>query len=128
MSRNLEIGSDAQVAWALANAEACFAGDKLIHPVHFLLAVLIILDASFPGEAEDMGLPPEGIEALLAVGAKIRKAFNQPPEAIARACAQLRASLREGREPGSLRMLHRAETSRLLFKLERRARSEPWRL
>ena len=116
MSRNLEIGSDAQVAWALANAEACFAGDKLIHPVHFLLAVLIILDASFPGEAEDMGLPPEGIEALLAVGAKIRKAFNQPPEAIARACAQLRASLREGREPGSLRMLHRAETSRLLFK------------
>ena len=115
-NKRLEIGPDTQFAWALANAEACFAGDKLIHPPHFLLAILAIIDNAFHQDADNMGLPAEGIEALLAIGEEIHQTLNQAPDAVTHARKQLRESLRKDRTPEPLHMLHRSETSRLLFK------------
>lgn len=114
--KRITIDPTVQLGWALANAEACFSGNNRIEPEHFVLALLNILDDAFQHEATNMGIPPQGIEALLTFAAESRSKLGVDDHMITAARRALRKSLREGNSPRPMVMLHRTDTSRSLFR------------
>ena len=52
---HIRVHVSAILAWAIASAESCLAGSSRIEPVHFLIAVLKVIDDAYHAEARDMG-------------------------------------------------------------------------
>lgn len=113
--KRIEIHRSVQLAWAIANAEACLSGSLRIEPVHFLLAILKIIDDAFQQEAEELALPPEAIHVIASMGARCRAITGLSDDKITAARRGLHKVLFESGEPGQMRMLHRSEESRDLF-------------
>ena len=51
-SRAIKADGLLQVCWLIANAEAKNLGAAEILPIHFLLAVMKIIDPAFPGQLD----------------------------------------------------------------------------
>jgi len=113
--RKIRIDPSVQFVWALANAEACFAGNDHIQPVHFLLAILNILDDAFHQESEQMGLSPEAIAALMEHASHCRAMLGIDEDKITTSRRSIKKDIRKNGHSGSLRTLHRSEKSRALF-------------
>lgn len=113
--RRMEIHPSVQVAWAIANAEACLSGNERIEPAHFLLGILKVIDDAFQQDIDKMGYPAEIIHAVSAMAARGRIATGMPDDEITATRRALRRALREMSAPGEMRGLHRSEASRDLF-------------
>ncbi|MDI6763300.1 MAG: ATP-dependent Clp protease ATP-binding subunit [Thermodesulfobacteriota bacterium] len=114
--RRLDIHTSLQFVWAIANIEACLSGSPVIKPVHFLVAILKIIDEAFHQDARDMGLPPHVIEGLGPIITQGRKVIGIPDDEITSARRGLRKLLHQvngGRQVNE--MLHRSKESRYLF-------------
>ncbi|VAW65809.1 ClpB protein [hydrothermal vent metagenome] len=114
--KRIAIDPAVQLGWALANAEACLSGNDHIEPEHFVLALLNIIDDAFQQEASNMGIPPQGIEALLEFAVESRLKLGLDDRMITMARRALRKSLHEGHSPGPMVMLHRTDACRSLFR------------
>lgn len=113
--KRIEIHPSVELAWNIANVEACLAGSPRIEPVHFLLATLIIIDGVFEEIADTMKLSPETIREIFDVAAECRDLLQMSDDEITKARRALRQSLREGVEAEELVTLHRSGESRFIF-------------
>ena len=113
----IHIEPSLQFVWALANAEACFAGRAQIDPGHFLLALLRVLDNIFRQEAEQLSLPPEAMDDLTSFGERGRSMLGCDPETLTAVRRRLSNTLRDCTVERPLTMLHRSEPSRELFRV-----------
>jgi ATP-dependent Clp protease ATP-binding subunit ClpC len=114
--RRLDIHISLQLVWAIANIEACLSGSPIIEPVHFLVAILKIIDEAFHQDARDMGLSPHVIEGLGPIITQGRKVIGIPDDEITSARRGLRKLLHQGDGGRQVnKMLHRSKESRYLF-------------
>jgi ATP-dependent Clp protease ATP-binding subunit ClpA len=104
-----------QLAWALANREAHFSGSATIEPLHFLVAILLIIDDCFLRDAEAMGLPNEAVDDIATLSAKTRKTIGVPQDRITTMRRELTKSLRQPDHVPEPTVLHRSDESRALF-------------
>lgn len=111
----LAIDPALQLVWAVANAEACGVGAARIEPVHFLLAVLKVLDDGFRRDAEALGLPRAAIDELPQIAAEGRRLLGLSDDQLTAARRALRRAIDAGTTSGPTVMLHRAVRSRALF-------------
>jgi ATP-dependent Clp protease ATP-binding subunit ClpC len=110
-----QIDPSLQLAWALANREAHFSGSATIEPLHFLVAILLIIDDCFLRDAEAMGLPSEAIDEIGRLSAKTRRTIGVPQDRITAMRRELTKSLRQPDRAPTPTVLHRSDESRALF-------------
>ena len=104
------------LAWNIANNEACLSGSKRIEPIHFWYAILKILDDSYIQEAEQFDFTEEEIHATTQILSQGRSLTGLSDSEITTVRRQLRKELRSSGSAGNIRMLHRSEPSRALFR------------
>ena len=104
------------LAWNIANNEACLSGNKRIEPIHFWYAILKILDDAFIQEAEQFDFTEEEIQTITEILKEGRSLTGLSDSEITNMRRQLRKELRSSRSAGNIRMLHRSEPSRALFR------------
>jgi hypothetical protein len=112
----LSLHPSAQLAWNIANNEACLSGGKRIEPVHFWYAILKILDDAFMQEAEQFDFEAEEIRAITEILNDGRSLTGLSDDEITITRRQLRKELRATGKAGNIRMLHRSESSRAIFR------------
>src|SRR3990170_7231676 len=113
---HIRVHVSAILAWAIASAESCLAGSSRIEPVHFLIAVLKVIDDAYHAEARDMGFDRASLESVAQVADEARSMLDMPDEDITRLRRSLRRELLGGAEPTPPRLIHRSEQSRQLFR------------
>jgi ATP-dependent Clp protease ATP-binding subunit ClpC len=111
----LEIHPSVQLAWAIANTEACLSGSEQIEPVHLLLAFLKIIDGAFHRDAEQIDLSPAAATELKAIRVEGRQILGLPDEEITQLRRSMRKSLRPAEVERPIGMLHRSPRSRDIF-------------
>jgi len=111
----MDIDPALQAVWAIASTEACLSGSAEIRPIHFVLAVLKVLDDAFHRDAEQMGFSKEAISQITLATSDGRALLGLPEEKLTSARRRLRKALQANAKPGELKMLHRSEESRQLF-------------
>ncbi|MCG3144187.1 MAG: hypothetical protein HONDAALG_01580 [Gammaproteobacteria bacterium] len=104
------------LAWNIANHEACLSGSKRIEPIHFWYAILKILDDAFTQEAEQFDFTEEEIQSIVEILSQGRSLTELSDGEITTTRRRLRKELRDNGGVGNIRMLHRSETSRALFR------------
>jgi hypothetical protein len=104
------------LAWNIANNEACLSGNKRIEPVHFWYAILKILDDAFIQEAEQFDFTEEEIQKITETLGQGRSLAGLSESDITTKRRQLRKELRDSGKVGNIRLLHRSEASRFLFR------------
>lgn len=104
-----------QLAWAMANAEACASGSSFIELSHFLLAILKIVDNMYDQTADLMQFPPEAHKEISEVALQCRAALKMTDDEITAARRGIRKLLRAETMPDTFRMLHRSAESRYLL-------------
>jgi len=118
----IAIHPSVEIAWNIANIEACHSGSERIEPIHFLLGALKIMDENFYSEAESIDVSPQLIESVVRMASQCRSAVRMSSEGIKIARRGIRKMLRRRGEAGPVHMLHRSGASRYLFqKAGRRA-------
>ena len=113
--KRFEIHSSLQLAWHIANAEACLSGAQFIAPIHFLLAALMIIDDSSAQAAEMLRLSPEALKSVAEVAAECRAMLEMSDDEITAARRSLRQDLSGRGEPSPLHILKRSTESSYLF-------------
>jgi ATP-dependent Clp protease ATP-binding subunit ClpC len=108
--------SSTQLAWALANLEACRARSEVIAPAHFLLAILKLVDDAFHQDAQHLRLSKASLEELKELIPAARKLTGLDDAAITAARRGLRRMTGGLEEPDQTRVLHRSPESRELFR------------
>lgn len=107
-----------QLVWALANTEAQFAGETEIRPIHLFLGILKIIDAKFIKQLHNVDIPDSERKNLAEIAKQVRHYLEMSSDEITRLRRSLRMQLRKGKpEPGEIRMLHRSEESRDVFRV-----------
>jgi len=115
---SLSSDTSTQLVWALANTEAQFAGETVIRPMHLFLGILKVVDAKFMTQLHDVDIPDAECKNLAEVAKQIRHYMEMSADEITRLRRSLRGQLRKGKpEPGEIRMLHRSEESRDVFRV-----------
>ncbi len=115
---SLSADTSTQLVWALANTEAQFAGETVIRPMHLFLGILKVVDAKFMTQLHDVDIPDAERKNLAEVAKQIRHYLEMSADEITRLRRSLRGQLRKGKpEPGEIRMLHRSEESRDVFRV-----------
>ena len=104
------------LAWNIANNEACLSGGKRIEPIHFWYAILKILDDAFIQEAEQFDFTEEEIQTIIETLSQGRTLTGLSDSEITTTRRQLRKELRDSGKAGNIRMLHRSESSRAIFR------------
>lgn len=112
----LEIHLSLQLAWAMANAEACHSGSHEILPVHFYLAILKIIDSGYRQSAEQMGFSKEVFDEIDKLANQGQDLMGMSCDSITKLRRKLRSSIRLSCAPFEQQMLHRSESSRSMFK------------
>ena len=116
MSLSADIST--QLVWALANTEAQFAGETVIRPMHLFLGILKVVDAKFLTQLHDVDIPDSERKNLAEVAKQVRHYLEMSADEITRLRRSLRGQLRKGKpEPAEIRMLHRSEESRDVFRV-----------
>ena len=104
-----------ELAWQIANTEACLAGSLRIEPVHFLLAALKIADDVIDGAAPNLSATPEAQPSTRQIAAECRQLLGLADAELTAARRALRRQLREQGTPRPVRRLHRTDQARELF-------------
>jgi len=112
---NLHLHPSLQLAWALANREAFYSSSSSIDPLHFLVALLLIVDDCFHREAETMGTPKSIVAEIINIAVEARNLIGLPHEQITSIRRELGRKLRNTEAIHETRVLHRSEESRILF-------------
>jgi len=112
----LSLHPSVKLAWNIANNEACLSGSKRIEPIHFWYAILKILDDAFMQEAEQFDFTEEEIQAITKILSEGRSLTGLSDGEITTTRRQLRKELRDSGKVGNIRMLHRSESSRAIFR------------
>lgn len=108
MLKTIRVHPSAQLAWSMANKEACLAGSEMIEPLHLFLALLKILDEAFHQDAERVGLTPDEISELTATAAAGRQLIGMPGDEITRIRRSIGNALRSDQAKPPKEMLHRS--------------------
>lgn len=107
-----------KLAWLIANAEAKNLGATEILPIHFLLAVLKIIDPEFPNLMETLSISSEEWAALCRSAQTVRQYLEVIPDKVTPKRRKLRARLAacQVRAPITADgMLHRSEDTKRAF-------------
>jgi hypothetical protein len=119
--KEVDVHPSAKLALVIANAEACFAGDEYIEPVHLLLAALNIVDDNYYDDAHRVGLSQEEMKSVKEIAALCRSMLEMPDEEVTAIRRGLRKLLSRRGEPVPFRHLNRSgEMTLLLQKAARR--------
>lgn len=112
------IDKTGQLIWAIANMEAVLAGATSIHPVHFLLGILKLMDPGVVKRAADLGLSTEESTKLAQSVANAKHYLELGDKRITRLRRAIRLRARKGRQidpTAELALLHRDDASRKVF-------------
>ena len=93
-----------QVCWLIANAEAKNLGSAEILPIHFLLAVMKIIDPAFPGQLDALKISSDEWAAMCEEAQNIRRYIDVVPERV----TNKRRGLRALRSPNFPKLFVRA--------------------
>ena len=113
--RRLPLHPSAQLAWGIASMEASYADSQTIRPVHFLSAILKIVDGVHLRDAELLGFDRTDLEAVDAITPQTKSFLGLTDGEITQARRRLRQPWAGNPHPARLRMLHRTQASRNLF-------------
>jgi hypothetical protein len=111
----VEIDPSLQLTWAIAHAEARLSGSQYIEPIHFLLAILKIVDEAFYQDAEQLRMSAGTISQLKQMAAEGRRMLGLPEDEITRIRRSIWRSLRSGTPRPSVLPLHRSLITKGLF-------------
>jgi ATP-dependent Clp protease ATP-binding subunit ClpC len=113
----MDAHSSVQLTWALANRNALLAGSPVIESVHFLLALLEILDDAFKGHAHSLGLSEQEIQETSEQATQAQELLGLADEEVTSIRRGLRKAIIPERLSQSITegMLHRSNPSRFLF-------------
>lgn len=104
-----------QLSWVLANREAHFSGSSTIEPIHFLVALLLLMDDYYLQDAKAMGMPNGVIEEIASFSAVARKIVAIPDVRITAIRRELTKFMRRVSHIPDPVILHRSSESRALF-------------
>ena len=82
-----------QVCWLIANTEAKNLGSAEILPIHFLLAVMKIIDPEFPNQLDKLNISSVEWAAMCEEAQNIRRYIDVVPERITQKRRKLRKRL-----------------------------------
>jgi ATP-dependent Clp protease ATP-binding subunit ClpC len=114
--KDIRLHPSVQLTWALANREAQLSGRYGIEPLHFLVAILLIIDDCFLREAAAMGLPKNALDEIAILSAEARNAIGLPENRVTAIRRELTRFLRQVDYIPDPSVLHRSEESRGLFR------------
>lgn len=107
-----------QLCWIIANEEAKRLGAKEILPIHFLLAVMKIIDPEFPEQIDKLDIASEEWAAMCKAAQNIRHYIDVMPEKVAGKRRRLRANLAGKQDSPPITqagMLHRSKELKKAF-------------
>lgn len=107
-----------QVCWLIANAEAKNLGSAEILPIHFLLAIMKIIDPAFPGQLDALKIPSDEWAAMCEEAQNIRRYIDVVPERVTNKRRGLRKRLAAKRVNPPITadgMLHRSSDVKRAF-------------
>lgn len=116
--KTLKAGKLLQVAWLIANVEAKNLGATEILPIHFLLAVMKIIDPAFPDQLDKMNVPSGEWATMCREAQDIRHYIDVIPERVTGKRRKLRRRLAAnmaGRPIAEEGMLHRSAALKRAF-------------
>src|ERR1041384_1905229 len=113
--RRIELDPSLRLAWIIANNEAHYSGCSSIEPIHFLLAILKIIDGGYLQFSKHLGYSAEIVAALKQKIAEAQRMLSMKDEEITRIRRSLRKTARKDEHPTAMNVLHRSERSRNLF-------------
>ena len=108
-----------QVAWLIANAEAKNLGATEILPIHFLLAVMKVIDPIFPDQLDELKVSSEEWAQMCKSAQIIRQYIDVIPDRVTNKRRNLRARLNAGRINPPITqegMLHRSAPLKRAFR------------
>ena len=91
--KTIVLGVLLQVCWLIANAEAKNLGAAEILPIHFLLAVMKIIDPAFSGQLDALKISSDEWAAMCEEAQNIRRYIDVVPERVTNKRRGLRKSL-----------------------------------
>lgn len=113
--KDIQLHPSVQLAWALASREARLSGSSSIEPLHFLVAILLIIDDCYLQDAKAMGFPRNALKEIARISEETRKAIGLPEDRITAMRRELTNFLRQAGNIPQPTVLHRSEDSRALF-------------
>lgn len=113
---SVNVGTSAQLVWAIANTEANLAGDNRIRPIHFFLGVLKLIDPHFLKQLQGVELPADEQIQLGQQSLQARHYLEMSVDKVTQLRRSIRAELRVNKGVrADMRMLHRSNESRTVF-------------
>jgi ATP-dependent Clp protease ATP-binding subunit ClpC len=109
------VHSSLQLAWLLANKEACLSGSEFIEPIHMFLACLSIMDDCFHEEADALKISFEEMREVREFARVARVDTELRSDVITEVRRELAKKLRKRGVERELVRLHRSDDSRRLF-------------
>ncbi len=113
--KEINVRPSVLLVWSMANQEACMVGSKNIEPLHFLLAVLKMLDDAFVDQAQQMGIEQDVIRQIMGEIRECRDQVGLTDEEITRTRRGVRNLLPMPVSAPLVQMLHRSAEARSLF-------------
>ncbi len=107
-----------QVCWLIANAEAKELGAAEILPIHFLLAVMKVIDPEFPNQLDKLSITSEDWATMCREAQSVRRYIDVLPERVTEKRRGLRRRLAAKRENPPVvadGMLHRSAALKRAF-------------
>ena len=107
-----------KLCWLIANTEAKHLGAAEIEPIHFLLAVMKIIDPAFPNQLDKLKVSSEEWAAMCKEAQSIRHYIDVMPDKVTNKRRNLRKRLAEHRVNAPVTaegMLHRSEKLKKAF-------------
>lgn len=107
-----------KICWLVANIEAKNLGAVEIEPIHFLLAVMKIIDPEFPNMLDKLNIASEEWGSMCKEAVSIRHYIDVKPERVTEKRRRLRSRLASARVNAPILkegMLHRSEKLKKAF-------------
>lgn len=112
-AKTIKAGDLLQLCWLIANAEANNLGVTEIEPIHFLLAVLKIVDPKFPEQLDALNVSSVDWASMCREAQCVRNYIDIIPDRVTAKRRRLRARLNSNRVNPPIEkkgMLHRSES------------------
>ena len=105
------------LAWSIAEIEAKALGSETIEPMHFLLAVLKIVDADFPSQLDKLDISSDDWKNMCRDAKKVRGYLDVLPEKITTVRRRIRHRLARNSKPPipDDQVIHRSRKTRAAF-------------
>lgn len=117
--KRFEVDELLQICWFIANAEAKNLSASEIQPLHFLLAVMKVIDPVFPSQLDKMNIASEKWAQMCKEAESIRRYIDVVPERVTDKRRRLRKRLMPQRTDAPVKndqMLHRSELLKKAFR------------